>query len=226
MLSSRLRAGIVSIVALSAAATIVVLVGRTTPAAAPDTYVEVVGRLDASFDGWVRSIRTGTLIEVSRALDTAGNAVALAILRGVVLVLLFTLRRFSASFAFAITWAISVPATEVLRVWLHRGRPPGALVEASSFSLPSGHTVAATSVGVALVIALTSGWWRGGLVIVAFAVGAAMGASQLVLSLNWLSDTVVGLLFGGGVAIASAVLVDAVAQRVPERAPGATRAPG
>ena len=83
--------------------------------------------------------------------------------------------------------------------------------------MPSGHAVAITSIGVATAIALATGWWRGGLVLLAFVAGAATGASRLVLSVHWLSDMVVGVLFGGGVAIASAVLVDAIAQAMPER---------
>ena len=50
-----------------------------------------------------------------------------------------------------------------------------------------------------------------------FVAGAATGASRLALSVHWLSDVVVGVLFGGGVAIASAVLVDVIAQAMPER---------
>jgi undecaprenyl-diphosphatase len=98
-------------------------------------------------------------------------------------------------------------------------------VDVSSFALPSGHTIAITTIGVAAAIAVTTGWWRGGLVLLALLAGAVTGASRLALSVHWLSDVVVSLLFGAGVAIASAVLVDLVADQIPERW-SIRRAPG
>ncbi len=219
MLSSRGRSAILALMLLLAAAGIMAAVGRTAPTAATVTLVEVVGRWDASVEERIRDIRTDPMIEVSKALDLLGGSLVLVPLRIAVLVLLGALRRFSGFFAFALTWAITQPSTELLKGWLHRGRPPGSLVDVSSFAMPSGHTVAFASIAVAAAIAFATGWWRGGLVIAGFLAGALMGASRLVLSAHWLSDVVVGVLFGGGVAIASAVVVDAIAERMPERLP-------
>ncbi len=223
MLSSRGRSAILALMLLLAAAGIMAAVGRNTPKAAPETLVDVVGRWDASVEERIRDIRTDPMIEVSNALDLLGGSLVLVPLRIAVLVLLGALRRFSGFFAFALTWAITQPSSELLKGWLHRGRPPvslpGSLVDVTSFAMPSGHTVAFASIAVAAAIAFATGWWRGGLVIAGFLAGALMGASRLVLSAHWLSDVVVGVLFGGGIAIASAVLVDAIAERMPDRPP-------
>lgn len=224
MLSSRTRSSILALLLLLLAAGIVAGVGRNTPASAPDTYLDVIGTWDASADAWIREQRNASLVDAARALDVVGDGVVTVPLRIAILLLFAAFRRFSGFFAFAMTWAITAPATEGLKAWLHRGRPPGALVEMSSFAMPSGHTVAITSIGVAAAIALATGWWRGGLVFLAIGAGAVMGASRMALSVHWLSDVVVGVFLGAGVAIASAVLVDLVAQQIPER--WLRRAPG
>jgi membrane-associated phospholipid phosphatase len=225
MLSSRVRSSALALFLLLLAAGIVAAVGRNAPSSAPDTYVNVVGTWDAAVDERIRDTRTEPQIAAARVLDIVGGWQVTVPLRLALLLLLFVLRRFSAFFAFALTWAISALATEGLKIWLHRGRPPGPLVEASTFSMPSGHTVAVVSIGVAAAIALATGWWRGGLVILAFMAGAVIGASRIVLSVHWLSDVAAGALFGGAVAIASAVLVDLIAQRPGDRSP-VMRAPG
>jgi membrane-associated phospholipid phosphatase len=225
VLSSRTRSSILALLLLLLAAGIVAGVGRNAPSSAPDTYLDVIGTWDASADARIREHRTDSLVDAARALDVVGGAIVTVPLRIGILLLFAAFRRFSGFFAFAMTWAISAPATEGLKAWLHRGRPPGALVEMSSFAMPSGHTIAITSIGVAAAIALATGWWRGGLVLLAILAGAVMGASRMVLSAHWLSDVVVGVLFGAGVAIASAVLVDLAADQIPERR-SISRAPG
>jgi undecaprenyl-diphosphatase len=219
MLSSRNRSAFLALALLLGAAGLMVAVGRTAPASAPATWLGVIGEWDDSVNARIPDVRTSTLFDVADVLDLIGSSIVLVPLRIGILVLLAAMRRFSAFFAFAITWAVTQPATEGLKSWLHRGRPPNPLVDISSFAMPSGHVVALTSIAVAVAIALATGWWRGGLVLLGFLAGAAMGVSRLLLQVHWLSDVVVGLLFGGGVAIASAVVVDAFAKSMPERIP-------
>jgi undecaprenyl-diphosphatase len=219
MLSSRGRSAIIALVLLLGATGLVAAVGRGAPGSAPASLVQAVGRWDGSVDARIREIRTDFVVDASKALDLLGGSLVLVPFRVVILVLLAALRRFSGFSAFALTWAITQPSTELMKGWLHRGRPPGPLVDVTSFAMPSGHTVAFASIAVAAAIAFATGPWRGGLVIAGFGAGALMGASRLVLSAHWLSDVVVGVLFGGGIAIASAVVVDAIAERMPERLP-------
>jgi undecaprenyl-diphosphatase len=217
MLSSRGRSAIIALVLLLGATGLVAAVGRGAPGSAPASLVQAVGRWDGSVDARIREFRTDPIVDASKALDLLGGSLVLVPLRVVILVLLAALRRFSGFSAFALTWAITQPSTELLKGWLHRGRPPGPLVDVTPFAMPSGHTVAFASITVAAAIAFATGRWRGGLVIAGFGAGALMGASRLVLSAHWLSDVVVGVLFGGGIAIACAVVVDAIAERMPER---------
>lgn len=217
MLSSRTRSSILALLLLLLAAAIVAGVGRNAPGSAPDTYLDAIGRWDAEVDAWIRSERTAPIVDVSKVLDVVGSAVVTVPVRIALLLVLAALRRFSAFVAFAATWAISAFSTEGLKLWLHRGRPPEPLVDAMTYAMPSGHAVAITSIGVATAIALATGWWRGGLVLLAIAAGAAMGASRLVVSVHWASDAVAGVLFGAGVAIATAVLVDRAAEAMPDR---------
>ena len=63
-------------------------------------------------DERVRELRTEPLIDAARMLDVVGGAAVTVPLRIAVLLLLALLRRFSAFFAFAATWAVTAPATE------------------------------------------------------------------------------------------------------------------
>ena len=219
MLSSRNRSAFLALAMLLGAAALVAAVGRGEPDAAPRTSVALIGEWDQSVDTRIRDVRMPVLFDVADVVDLIGSSLVLVPLRIGILVLLAAMRRFSALFAFAITWAVTQPATEGLKSWLHRGRPSNPLVDVSSFSMPSGHVVAFTSIAVAVAIAFATGWWRGGLVLLGFLAGAAMGASRMLLHVHWLSDVVVSLLFAGGAAIASAVVVDAFAKSMPERLP-------
>jgi membrane-associated phospholipid phosphatase len=93
----------------------------------------------------------------------------------------------------------------VIREVVHRHRPPTAVYPAAgavrgehetSFSFPSGHSVAVTAMVFALLgdVALTRRrWWPW---VVALVVSLFVIDTRLVLGVHWFSDVTFGLLLG------------------------------
>jgi undecaprenyl-diphosphatase len=100
------------------------------------------------------------------------------------------------------------------KVGYARPRPPvsGRLVEATGFSLPSGHTLDATIVlgtlAVVLIAALRGRAARAGVAVAATAAIGVAGAARVYLGVHWATDVLTGWLLGGAwVALCAAVLV-------------------
>ena len=123
---------------------------------------------------------------------------------------------------FRATWAL-VPFVSYLggeglvtaiRLVIHRARPLTAVYPAAgsisgmhetSYSFPSGHAVAVTSVLFAMfgVLAMTKKtWWPW---IIAALLSLLVGYSRLVLGVHWLSDVVIGVAIGAiwGITVAA-----------------------
>ncbi len=127
----------------------------------------------------------------------------------------------------------------LIRAVVHRPRPPtadypgpGAVpgVHETSYSFPSGHSVAVTAVLFAVLgsLALARRWWWPWLV--ALVVSLFVIDTRLVLGVHWFSDVVFGLVIGAvwGTAVAHAFLTLTWDDLRPRRRPArqnATTAP-
>ena len=101
-----------------------------------------------------------------------------------------------------------------------RPRPPGALIETTGASFPSGHAIATavTAVGLVLVLA-TPGPSRWRWEVHAVELTAVMALSRVYLRAHWLSDTVAGALLGAGLALGWPALLQALRARREAVAP-------
>ncbi len=112
-------------------------------------------------------------------------------------------------------WLGAIVFSEVtltlLKTLYGRARPPAALalVETSSSSFPSGHSVATTATVVALVYVMAQAgdparhWFY-----VAALFAVLMAVSRSYLRVHWLSDVTVGVVVGTATAMASVWLVE------------------
>jgi membrane-associated phospholipid phosphatase len=186
-------------------------VGRHPHDAAPTTTVAFIGHLDADVHAWMDDIQNGALTGISKALDRMGGGLVTIPVRILAVLLLVFRRRWRSVVVFTLTWVVSEVALSSLKVWFHRGRPPGGLVTVSGFSFPSGHAVAASATAVALVLAfLPPGERRRVWEWTAATFAFVMALSRVYLSVHWFSDVVVGTLLGSGIAVLMAAAVTEV----------------
>jgi undecaprenyl-diphosphatase len=107
-----------------------------------------------------------------------------------------------------------------VKSWIDRARPPGALIETTAASFPSGHAIATavTAVGLVLVLAHPGpGRWRWEVNAVVFT--SVMALSRVYLRAHWLSDTVAGALLGAGLALGWPALLMAIRHQRDPTAP-------
>lgn len=182
-----------SLLAGAAVVGLLVLLPATRPAvqAVDDAVWELAG-----------TVRNEPATGVATALSWLGSAEVNWPLRGAALLLLAWRRHWLRAAAFALAVLSSELFIGPVKAWTDRARPPGALLETTAASFPSGHAIATavTAVGLVLVLARPGpSRWRWEVRAVAFT--AVMALSRVYLRAHWLSDTVAGALLGAGLAL-------------------------
>ena len=202
---------LVSGLLLAATVGLVAGVGRHPTDAAPLTSFRAIGELDGSvYEALVR-IRTTVLTNIFEVFDWSGKGVVTIPIRIVLVAVLLWRRFFGAAIAFAISWAVSEIAIEVLKTTFMRGRPPLPLVETVGFSFPSGHATAGAAIAVSIVLAfMRHGLRRRLWVAAAMAFAFVMAFSRVYLGAHWLSDVTTGVLLGTSTAALAFAGVDSI----------------
>lgn len=212
------RALAVTVGLLAVLAFLLVAVGRHPEQQAPSTTLAAIGQADASVARWAVDVRAGALTVVFKALNLIGAGIVTIPLRIAASVWLLVRRRFVALSAFALAWLASELLLTWLKVFFHRGRPPGSLVDTSGFSYPSGHAVAGTALAVALVlVSFPPGERRRKWELLAVGFAFVMALSRVYLAAHWLSDVVTGVVLGSGIALGAAALVSEIVNALVAR---------
>jgi undecaprenyl-diphosphatase len=161
-----------------------------------------VQRADDGFRELMASLRWGPLLTVSEVLSAVFSTVVLWPVR-VVVVLVIAVRRHWLALA---AWTSAVVLSELsigpVKALIDRARPPGALIETTAASYPSGHAIASAVTAIGVVMALSTGRRRLHWMVGAVCIAAAVALSRTYLSAHWLSDVVGGSLLGAGFALA------------------------
>ncbi|TFV67203.1 UNVERIFIED_ORG: phosphatase PAP2 family protein [Bacillus sp. AZ43] len=151
---------------------------------------------------WAGSVRNPPSTAVATVLSWLGSAEVNWPLRAAAVLLLAWRRHWLRAAAFTLAVLSSELFIGPVKAWTDRARPPGALIETTAQSFPSGHAIATavTAVGLVLVLARPGpSRWRWEVRAVAFT--AVMALSRVYLRAHWLSDTVAGALLGAGLAL-------------------------
>ena len=169
------------------------------------------------FTGVVRN-EPGTALAV--ALSWLGSAEVNWPLRAAAVLLLAWRRHWLKAAAFTLAVVSSELFNGPVKDATDRPRPPGALIETTAASFPSGHAIATavTAVGLVLVLAHPGpSRWQWELRAVEFT--AVMALSRVYLRAHWLSDTVAGALLGAGLALGWPALLMAIRHQHDPTAP-------
>lgn len=214
LLNDRRRAGVYAGLLLAAFVFMLVGVGKHPTELAPITTIPAIGHVDANLYDAIVPHRNSVLTAVFKLFDFTGKGIVTIPLRIALLALLLVRRRFAAGIAFALTWATSEIAVEVLKTSYMRGRPPFPLVTTVGYSFPSGHATAGAAIGVSVVLAfLRPGHRRRVWILLALVLAFVMAFSRVYLGAHWLSDVETGVLLGTVCAVASFAIVDVTRHR-------------
>jgi undecaprenyl-diphosphatase len=172
---------------------------------------------DAVFDAAV-SAEWRPAVVIAKVLDFVGSAwVTVPLMLGVA-VWLGWRKRWE---AFA-TWILVMVSSQLLigpvKDAYERVRPPQSLVETTSWSFPSGHSVAGAAIAISIVIVLVpAGPRRRNLEILAATFAVVMALSRVYLRAHWLSDVAAGAALGAALAIGAASLIHWIDEVVQSR---------
>lgn len=123
-------------------------------------------------------------------------------------------RRWEAFFSWILAMAVSQLLIGPVKDLYMRPRPPVSLVLTTSWSFPSGHSVAGAAIAIALVIVLIpAGPKRRDFEMLAAAFAVLMALSRVYLRAHWLSDVASGAALGAAVAIGAAALMHRIDDR-------------
>jgi undecaprenyl-diphosphatase len=187
--------------------------------------------LDTAVWTYVLDHRGSSLTALAKKLNAAGGLLPLTVLT-VCAASVLVLRRHRLEAAIV----VSTPAVTGFvglgsKVGYHRPRPPafGHLVPVYDHSLPSGHTLDATTVIGVLAVVVASRvrgrMWRIAVCAVATTGIVAAGASRVYLGVHWATDVLTGWFLGGAwVALSAAVLL-MLRPHLPALDPGMPGAP-
>ena len=169
---------------------------------------------------WAGSVQNGPATAVAEALAVLGSAYVNWPLRIAALLLIAWRRHWLRLAAFALAVVTSELFIGPVKALTDRPRPPGALIETTAASFPSGHAIATavTAVGLVLVLARPGpSRWRWEVNAVIFT--SVMALSRVYLRAHWLSDTVAGALLGAGLALGWPALLMAIRHEHDPTAP-------
>jgi membrane-associated phospholipid phosphatase len=172
----------------------------------------VPNSLDAQVHSFVDAHRSGALSAFFKGYTGLGQWFVLAaVALAAIAVLAATARRREAVFLFIVMTA-SLFLNVGLKLVFERGRPPAdqALVYASGYALPSGHSMSSATLALALVVIAWPTRWRVPAIALAAVFTLLMGMSRIYLGVHWLTDVLAGWTMAVAIVTGTVLVMDLV----------------
>lgn len=155
---------------------------------------------DQAVHSFMVSHRVGWETTMARVVTWAGSLVVVApIVLAVAAGLAFVRHEPRTALLLVAGVAAAVLCSDLLKVLVHRPRPPAAqsLVTPMGWSFPSGHAVNAAAAYGLLASVMARSRRRPGVWAAAALIVAIVAYTRLYLGVHWLSDVVAGIVLGG-----------------------------
>ena len=216
MFERRVHALITGCILLAIAASITLITAfRTTPP---------WQSFDNRWLGWMVDLRSSRLTSVGRTLSRIGGPTVTLPLRLLVIAALTWQRRWLQLGAFLGATVCSELCIGPLKALIDRSRPADRMIGTSGASFPSGHAVAGAVTAFGVVVVFMHASPRRLIAIGTAAVFAGlMAISRTYLGVHWLSDVVVGVCIGSGMALVWASGLELARERYRTRHPQESR---
>jgi|HubBroStandDraft_6_1064221.scaffolds.fasta_scaffold527032_2 membrane-associated phospholipid phosphatase len=154
--------------------------------------------------GWlsiVSSTRNAPLTGVFKVLSLICGPDGATVIVAVLCIVLTVVRRWRTALYLALAEACGSSCSDLIKLIVHRHRPPHPLVAAAFSSFPSGHVITTIGVGVALTMVFVRPGRRAPVLAAVAAAVLLMMYCRTYLAAHWLSDTLESLPVGTGVAL-------------------------
>ena len=179
---------------------------------------------DRSLAVWFAESRTETLNAWSNVASGFSDTLTIVIaLPAVILLTLFTLKRWRGSLTLGLGVALETAVFLTVSMIIGRNRPPVEQLDPSppTGGFPSGHTGAAFAfyAGIALLVFWNtdSAGWRISAAVLAVVAPVGVMLSRMYRGMHFLTDVVVGAVFGlTCVIVAASIVSAAIRRRKPE----------
>jgi membrane-associated phospholipid phosphatase len=161
--------------------------------------------IDVRWSEAMRDVESGRLHDVALAFNYAGRGLGRALLLAAIGIVIILRRRWWALVAFAVTESLTPLSVNLFKLLVDRPRPPGAMIQATGSSFPSGHAAyaGATAIALLLLFSRPGTGRRRAWTVAAAVVVAGMVWSRTDLSVHWLTDSASGAILGTGIALAT-----------------------
>ena len=200
-----------AVIALSALSGFIMLVGSLL-------FDPELIRSDEAISGYLQTLRTGLFDEVMTVITMAGDSIVLFAIALSLIATLLAFRRWRLASSVIVAFLAAALFVPIMKTVLNRARPTALYEGADAFSFPSGHaTLSTTILGISvllLVHPLADAYRRIAYLATAMAI-AFIAISRVYLLAHWPSDVLAGILFGGSLVFAMALLLHGRSLRIP-----------
>jgi undecaprenyl-diphosphatase len=151
--------------------------------------------IDTATNTLMQSIQTPTPVSLSKFISTIADPIVLTIIALIVVAILYLKKSKKEAILLATATITTAIIIKLLKQVIQRPRPLNALIQETSYSLPSGHaTIAVVFFGLIAYLITTKKHKL--TAIITTLIILIISFTRLYLNVHWLTDVIAGLILG------------------------------